>query len=251
MNNKLSICITVKNRSKVETELGILSLFPNCLKSIQESIEPQSDIELIISDWESTDWPLTEWIGNIITEAPVEIIKVKTKDNSFSAGKGRNIAASKANGDMLLFLDADMLVTHGALYNAWGIAKSHGVCYPVIMYQKEYQSSEYMVHEGGGILFIDKDLFTKAGRWPEYYGHGFEDIDLAKAIQKLTPLQTSPIPLYHQWHPQDKEWKNRYAKTTRIVEQRQHHYQVESTEHLDKWVKGGLKQVMSNTNFNK
>ena len=57
MNNKLSICITVKNRSKVETEHGTLLLFPDCIKSITDSINDNDDIELIIADWESTDWP--------------------------------------------------------------------------------------------------------------------------------------------------------------------------------------------------
>lgn len=249
MNDKLSICITVKNRSKVETEHGILDLFPKCLESINNSITDIENIDIVISDWESIDYPILQWID---TDIPTEVINVKAKNNTFSAGKGRNIAANRAKGDILLFLDADIIINSTSFYNAWNVAKQYEICYPVIMYQKDYKSEEYTVHEGGGILFISKELFYKVGKWPEYYNHGFEDTDFAKKINEVTKLYTSTSPFHHQWHPQSKEWKNRYAdKVSPIVEQRKIHYKNETENQIGNWFGNNFNEIMNNTSFNK
>lgn len=252
MNDKLSICITVKNRSKVETEHGILELFPKCLQSINNSITDMKNIDIVISDWESTDYPILQWIDEVITEIPTEVITIKTKDNTFSAGMGRNIAANRAKGDIILFLDADILINNAAFYNGWEVAKQHEVCYPVIMYQKDYKSEEHTVHEGGGILYINKELFYKVGKWPEYYSHGFEDTDFAKKLSQFTKLYTSNLPFYHQWHPQSKDWKNRYAKNIdQKVEQRRQYYKNETDNQIENWFGNNFNQIMNNTSFNK
>ena len=58
----LSICVTIKNRSRLSIDDNELLLFPNCVKSIVESTRKHPDCELVIADWQSEDWPLVEWV---------------------------------------------------------------------------------------------------------------------------------------------------------------------------------------------
>jgi len=67
MNDILSICITNKNRSKVNWDYisSPLTLFPNCIASIGEQFSIRDKVEIIITDWESDDWPLDEWMPEV------------------------------------------------------------------------------------------------------------------------------------------------------------------------------------------
>ena len=59
----LSICTTVKNRSRVHVEGRELLLFPNCVETIVRARGGVADgLELVVTDWESDDWPLAEWL---------------------------------------------------------------------------------------------------------------------------------------------------------------------------------------------
>lgn len=202
----LSICITVKNRSKVPTSFGTLNLLPNCIKSINKSFTLDSKLELIIADWNSTDWPIKEWIEDY-TSIPTHIININKKDNKFSVGKGRNIAANYATNDIILFLDADMLINAKAVADALSVVEKNNVCFPPIMYQLTQGTDHWKLHEGGGNVIITKELFYKAGKWPEYWSYGFEDTDFVNNLKKITNIHTSTEPFFHQWHPEQIGWK--------------------------------------------
>src|SRR5258706_9357036 len=108
----ISICVTIKNRSRLNAGGRELLLFPNCVKSIVESTRGIKDVELVVADWESTDWPLNEWLERAAGDIPVRLIEVK---GAFSRGRGRNTAAAAARGDALLFLDADSILCEAVL----------------------------------------------------------------------------------------------------------------------------------------
>lgn len=110
----LSICITVKNRSRVIVDDHELLHFPNCMKSIVGSADSKLDCELVVTDWESDDWPLKEWLEKAAKPIPVQII---TPKGPFSRGKSLNIAAKAANGNYIMFLDADMLLCQAVINN--------------------------------------------------------------------------------------------------------------------------------------
>lgn len=243
----LSICTTIKNRSKVNTQYGDLYLFPNCIESLANTLRLNDDVELIIADWESTDWPIIDWIGDKLPNTPIEIITVKHKNNEMSIGKGRNIAASHATKDVILFLDADMLIeTTDSLLEGYKTAKEWGHLYPQVLYQKTYNKNHWEVHEGGGNIFIRRDFFEQTGGWPEYWGYGFEDIDFAQRVKDTKEkykevLYVGSKPIFHQWHPQQFEWKNRYAskdekKKEQIKEVKQtHQKQLEDDMKILEW----------------
>ena len=236
MNKKLSICITVKNRSAIDTEFGTLHPFPECIKSLAKSISLEDNIELVIADWKSTDWPIIDWIENKIEHIPITLININ--GSKFSIGQGRNIAASHSTGDILLFLDADMVVNRDVLTRGIEAADEFNVCYPTVYYQKVYGQDSWDVHEGGGNLFMTKTMFDKTQGWPEYYEHGFEDVDFAKKIKAFINPVTITQHLKHPWHPQS-VWKNRYSTPDPRVQQRRQ----ETLEDIQKQIEQETKLI--------
>lgn len=102
----ISICITVKNRSRVRVGDRELLLFPNCVRSIVDATADDDDVELVVADWQSDDWPLDQWLR----EATPLAVRVVQLEGGFSRGRGLNEAARKARGDILFFTDADCLL---------------------------------------------------------------------------------------------------------------------------------------------
>jgi len=199
-----------------------LLLFPNCIKSLASSLTLGVDVELVISDWQSDDWKISEWILDAIPYIPIHIITIVGE--GFSAGRGRNIAAKHAKGDILFFMDADMIVNREVINH--GILKvSDGyVYYPTVLYETD--GGKQIIHEGGGNVFMSADMYRESGGWPEFYKHGFEDTDYASTLKKISKIHTNEnISIFHQWHPQTTEFKNLYAKEDPQVDLRKQHYQ--------------------------
>ena len=206
--SRLSICVTVKNRSSVKTDDGTLYLFPDLIRSIANSITLDKDVELVIVDWASTDWPIKLWIEEYIPSIPIHLINIQS--NKFSIGRGKNIAAAHATGNKIFFVDADMIVNKEVIDFAFGNVFDGTVYYPTVHYYNT--KTDYVIHEGGGNFFINKSDFEKTNKWPEYYAHGFDDVDFYKEISTKYKILTHPT-LYidHQYHPQSKDFKDRFA----------------------------------------
>lgn len=221
--SRLSICVTVKNRSKIQTEKSILTLFPDFIRSLANSLTINMDVELLIADWSSTDWPIKEWIEDFIPTIPIHLITIQS--DKFSVGRGKNLAAQHATGDVLFFVDADMIVNKELLDFALSSVKDSVVYYPTVYY---YATENHTItHEGGGNFFITRNDFLSTNKWPEYYAHGFDDVDFYQEISKKFTILTHPtISIIHQWHPQDKSFKNTYATPEGIdsIQQRKDHY---------------------------
>ena len=218
----LSICTTIKNRSRVLSDNGTLFLFPNCIESVAKSLSLTDDVELVISDWESTDWDIREWIEDKIPHIPIHIITVKA--DGFSAGKGRNISADHANGDILFFMDADMIINKEVISHGINEVTMGNVYYPTVKYEVE-QGGKQIIHEGGGNVFMSKEVYLKAGKWPCFWEFGFEDTDFANKIKSIAPVVVNDnISIFHQWHPQTKLFKNQYSTNDTKVDEREQFY---------------------------
>ena len=206
----LSICVTVKNRSHQKTEHGLIKLFPECIRSLDNCLSLEDDVELIITDWESDDYPIRDWIESCVRDIPIHLITIKGE--GFSKGKGQNIAAEHANGNILFFLDTDIILNQRVLNYGLSIPLGESY-YPTIKYQTEPHGSYNLVnHEGGGIFFIHKRDFEKTGGFPEFFRYGFEDTEMVKRVGKVAPiLVKDDIALFHQWHPQGMEFKDKYG----------------------------------------
>src|SRR5689334_1052682 len=125
----LSICITVKNRSVVCAADQELRLLPNCVASIAQSRIDNMPMELVVADWESNDWPLGEWLDHAANPLSARVV---TMYGTFSRGRGLNAAAKAARGDILFFLDADVLVSEFVLLRAAEIARQGKAYFPIV-----------------------------------------------------------------------------------------------------------------------
>lgn len=219
----------------------ILTPFPVCIKALSNSLVLDSNVELVVTDWESTDWPIKEWIEEVIPYIPITLVTIKA--DGFSAGKGRNIAAKYATGNNIFFLDADIIVNHETIDFGLIQCENNKVYYPTVKYETELKGKQ-IIHEGGGNLFICKDIFNKIGPWPEYWNHGWEDVKLVDNIKKANiPIVTNDkISIFHQWHP-DGDWKKHNVKDD-LYEQTKEHYHEKQIQ--EEWLlKKELNSIIS------
>ena len=206
----ISIRITVKNRSRVPVDGRELLLLPSCIRSIVDSVRPEDDIELVISDWHSDDWPLAEWAPQAAEPLPLKLVKV---DGYFSRGRGLNVAFDHVEGDVLLFLDGDVTICRELIdKGCWHVAKGRAffpICWKYT--DPDHQHGKW-IPAACGIVMIACDVFVQAGKWPELKSWGREDNQLLDAVQGLVPIVREHMRgLCHQWHPDSVAWKNRYA----------------------------------------
>src|SRR5438270_1622793 len=124
----LSICVAIKNRSRVLIEGRELRLFPNCVASILKSVA-NIEAELVVADWNSDDWPLTQWIEAAAHPIPVRLV---AETGSFSRGRGLNSASRAAKGDVLFFTDADSLVCPKLIDDGMGYISLRKVFFPIV-----------------------------------------------------------------------------------------------------------------------
>ena len=180
----------------------ILHLFPDCIDSILNSIEGNKDIEIIISDWNSTDWPLDEWIHNKLQGMNYKIIPIS---GEFHRGTGRNIAANNAAGEILFFLDADMILTKDILWKAIENGKDKIYIPHCFYFVKEDHSIGFWC-SGKGNMVIPSHILKKTGGWPsppKYNLHYDEDQQFYRNIEalKLPIIRIKEQGFFHPYHP--------------------------------------------------
>jgi glycosyltransferase involved in cell wall biosynthesis len=206
----LSICITVKNRSLIQEQNHELRLFPNCVESIVRSASAYPNIEVVISDWRSDDWPLKDWFEDAIAAIPHRVIEL---EGDFNRGKGRNRAAAAARGDGLFFLDADCTIETSICAAAAQCVEQEKAYFPVVYsYDTPAHTTGWWRHTGYGNCAVSRQVFERAGGWPEYDGWGKEDDVFFDKVSSLVAVVRQETPgFYHQWHPDAVLWKDRYT----------------------------------------
>ncbi len=203
-DKKISICITVKNRSKFP--LGnnqYLYLFPRCVESITNAIQVKDNIEIVISDWHSTDWPLEEWIDAKLSSIPYKIIKVEGR---FHRGTGRNVAADNADGDYLWFIDADMIINRRIFQNGLACVRNNKAYFPSCFYFLNPGHTKGFWCGGKGNCMLTREMYLKIGKWPcppQYNRPYHEDIRFFKSFERSGfEVVTEKVNGYlHQYHP--------------------------------------------------
>ena len=64
---------------------------------------------------------------------------------------------------------------------------------------------------GRGNVFMTTAMRAKIGPWREFRSHGKSDCLMFHHVESLYPVVCERgEDFYHQWHPDDLEWKNRY-----------------------------------------
>lgn len=211
MARVLSICIAVKNRSRVAVDGHNLMLLPNCIQSIASAAGSNLACEIVVADWNSDDWPLEEWLLEAAAPLPAKIISL---DGTFSRGRGLNAAARSACGGTLFFLDADMLVSPRSIEAGTDAVSSGKAFFPVVF---AYDSPE---HRGGwwreygyGNCMLSRQSFEATTGWPELRSWGAEDRQFRAKVASVQEVVRNRVPgLFHQWHPNNIAWKNRFGE---------------------------------------
>ncbi len=156
---------------------------------------------------------------------PNEIIEVYDVNRA----KARNNGAGLANGNILLFMDNDILLENDYIEKGLSklddflISKAKGfIAKDIIDMGMEYTfehfkqkikrkaTSDYIFNGRwetfhSDVFFITSELFNKVGGFDEFYkGWGFEDTDFGYRLNKITRLKTyNYMNFYHLQHPID------------------------------------------------
>jgi len=165
-----------------------------------------------VTDWDSDDWPLIDWLEDMAAPISTTIISAQ---GSFSRGKGLNMAAEAAKGDKLFFLDADALLCAALIEASVRYAADNKAYFPILYSfdDAEHRTGQW-IDAGYGHCAVKRSIFEQIGRWPEYNKWGGEDDKFFAAMSAAVPIIRERVNgFFHQWHPNDLTWKSRYYET--------------------------------------
>lgn len=185
---KLSVCITVKNRAEQ---------LQNCI----ESLEQLNGVdEIVVSDWHSDDTDFS-WFKHKL---------VQIDEPFFSVGRGKNVAAEHATGDIIFFLDADIKVPQKTIDNLREAVADGKVYAPIMRMQNEDKSlGDWAVHSFGQVALLRQD-YLDGERWQNWTSYGGED-NLFIAQYQHRVVREMINGFTHQWHPH--KLRERYSES--------------------------------------
>lgn len=169
------------------------------------------DDEVIVVDYKSDDIP--------IFAGRSHRLRMFTRRRPFRRAQGLNFGASMARqhpGQVLFFTDADMLYPK----NFRDLLEEHVVSgkafFPICedLDEEGEPVGEYGMRTGGfGICAFTATDFHRLTGWDETFtAWGREDNDLYKRAKDMVRARMVIPGLYHQWHPTEEEYLNRYYK---------------------------------------
>ncbi|MEN8695554.1 MAG: glycosyltransferase family 2 protein [Akkermansiaceae bacterium] len=195
----LSVCVSLKNRSRIPSESGFLESFPRGVEALAELHDTTIPMELVVADFRSDDWPLEEWLREAAREMPVTVLDM---GDVFSKGKGINAAVAIARSPFILLLDADVrIVASGLLAGVEQLSK--GVTFfPIIQDLDPKGKHAQWAMDSLGCCFLTKETFEKSGGVREYRSWGGEDDLFFKAVMRVSSVERFKVKGFrHQWHP--------------------------------------------------
>jgi glycosyltransferase involved in cell wall biosynthesis len=241
MNKNLSIIIPLKNRTNITVEYepiqlktfcrhnleltGFknnikinnnikLNLLINCLESLKNIKRDNEHFEIILVDFNSDDID----VKLLETNKNNFNIRVIKENDYFSRGKGLNIGLKHSSNDNILFCDADMMFKDHELFDSLYKEIHDGkVFFPICLDLCEpTHQLGYWRTSGYGICGLNKNLLEKHNyKWSEYDTLGKEDNDFWSFFDELNLTSRYKVKgYYHQWHPPNKEFKNKFYKNS-------------------------------------
>jgi glycosyltransferase involved in cell wall biosynthesis len=197
----ISICIALKNRSRIHYQNQVLELFPKCINSIISAASGLSKVEVIVADFHSDDLPLATWLSAEISNVEFKVVEM---DGNFSRGKGLNRAADFARAPILLFFDADMLIDHQSLKRAIDVVNSGNVWLPICQKLHRDGSFEEWFDFGVGVVAFCREDWEIAKPVPEFTSWGGEDNIFADRLQcHKRAIRERFEGIKHLWHPEE------------------------------------------------
>ena len=198
---KISICMSLKNRSKVLNRDQELPIFPNTMDSIS-ALSRVKDLEVVIVDFKSDDTVLKDWIYDL--KVDVTLIEL---DEDFSRGRGLNLAAENSKYEILFFTDADIMLDNTVVPRIEEVINDKKIWFPSVKFMSENgKTCDYMKHPGNGLAAIAKKKFEDSVKWPEFYSWGGEDHIFYWSFSSRRIVREEFPGLVHQFHPNATKW---------------------------------------------
>jgi len=184
----VSVIVTTKNEEK---NIGA------CLESVRKQSYPQDSIEVIVVDNGSSD--KTKEIALEYTD--------KVFDKGPERSAQRNFGVEKSQGEYVIYLDADMIMSEGVIADCVGrIGQDDKVValhvLEIVMGERFFsrvRRFERSFYDGtviDGVRFIKKSAFLQVGGFDETLT-GPEDWDLDKKLKKIGEIALVKTPIYH------------------------------------------------------
>jgi FkbM family methyltransferase len=191
--------MTCKDRSKWRVGGRMLRLLPKTLAALN-NVAFKAECEVVIADYCSADWPLKNWIHQQLSGVPVQILNLG--DRYFSRGKGLNAAAANSHGRVLLFTDADILLSDEFLRDCLALTEGSALFPICLSIADPYNRTGEYAAESYGICAMGAHDFKAVGPWPEWTSWGGEGEYIhKKAQERLHVVRKTYNNVIHQWHP--------------------------------------------------
>ena len=195
-----------------------LPILRQCLQALesQNLQAPVDRYEVVLVDDGSTD-DTVRWLDSHATSFPhVRLIR---QDHGGPAA-GRNRGVEEARGDVIVFIDSDLVVTqdflvsHGrALERSWAInGNKLSFTYGAVINTANFDSPTSEPHKwrdlswayfATGNVAIDRQLLEETGLFdPAFHLYGWEDLELGERLRlQGVKLVRCPEAVGYHWHP--------------------------------------------------
>ncbi len=195
-----------------------LPILKKCLYALENQIliDEIDDYEIVLVDDGSTD-ATCDWIKSNNKYLP----HIKFFEQSHGGpAKGRNLGVYKSKGDLIVFIDSDLVVnkyflaTHvKCLYKAWK-KLGHRRCFTygsvinTSNFEKpnsepfKFQDLSWAYFATGNVA-IDKKILEKSGLFDTSFQlYGWEDLELGERLRNMgVKLIKCPKAIGYHWHP--------------------------------------------------
>ena len=197
---RISFCTALKNRG---------DNFKKMLRAWTEASD--ENCELVVADFGSADLHLSTELRE--QARPYTIVGLT---GSFNRARGLNAAAAVATGELLFFIDADMVIPNNFCQTLRQRVLPGWAYFPICYSLYEGSACEssqpgWWRTSGFGMCGFTADDFRRL-RWCEAFTRwGKEDNDIfSRAAGALEIYRDRCAGLFHLWHPDDLEFKERY-----------------------------------------
>ncbi len=193
-------------------------ILEKCLLALenQQSISEIENYEVVVVDDGSTDGT-TSWLE----KNPQNFPHVRLIEQVHGGpAEARNLGVNNSNGDVIVFIDSDLVVTSSflashisALVRFWN-SRGNRLCftYGAVINTSNFQHPTSESHKlqdnswayfATGNVAIDKDVLVRSGLFDTSFRlYGWEDLELGERLRQMSvELIKCPRAVGYHWHP--------------------------------------------------
>lgn len=216
MKKKSSVCVCPVSISIVIPTYNRLPILSKCLLALEQQDFSTETYEIVVVDDGSTDETIS-WLNQEAANLPhVQLFQ----QNHLGAAAARNFGVDRAQGDKIIFIDSDLVVTPtflSAHTEAWQQAQqqfgrdrlfTYGLVINTANFEEPtaepYKITDYSAaYFATGNVMIPKHWLKTAGLFDtEFALYGWEDLELGVRLKQLgLQLVKAPKAVGYHWHP--------------------------------------------------